>query len=136
VGPNDAELVRVFTARVVGGAAVPDVTFGLNEDVKIFSEAEAGTTVHGTGAQFLNGIVVRDITQNNNIPFTANSTLTGALASAQWPNFDQRFEFTVAQADLAGRENDVCQVIAFLKIGTNNPDSSFAVSQYFMIEAA
>jgi hypothetical protein len=136
VGPNDAELARVFTARIVGGNAVPDVTFGLDEDVKIFSEAEAGTTVHGSGAQFLTGIVVRDITQNNDIPFTANSTLSGALDSANWPNFDQRFEFTVAQADLAGRENDVCQVIAFLKIGTTNPDASFADSAYFIIEAA
>jgi hypothetical protein len=73
--------------------------------------------------------------QNNNIPFAANSTLNGDLAGANWPNFDQRFEFTVAQADLAGRENDVCQVIAFLKIGTNNPDTTFSVSPYFMIEA-
>ena len=136
MGPNDAEVVRVFTARAVGAAFVPDVTFGQNEDIKIFVEAEAGTTIHGSAADFLTGIVVRDITQNDNINFTANSTLTGDLASANWPNFDQKFEFTVAQADLATRENHVCQVIAFLKIGVNNPDTSFALSPLFFVEAA
>jgi hypothetical protein len=131
VGPNDVEVVRVFTARA--GAVVADITFPVNADIKIFVEAEAGTAIHGGGGTFLTGIVVRDITQNNNIPFTANSTVNGNLASAAWPNFDQRFEFTVAAADLAGRENDVCHVIAFLKVGTNNPDTSFAVSPYFML---
>jgi hypothetical protein len=131
MGPNDAELVRIFTARV--GATIADVTFPLNADFKIFAEAEAGSAIHGGGGTFVTGIVVRDITKNNDIPSTANSTVNGNLASAAWPNFDQKFEFTVAAAALAGRENDVCQVIAFLKVGTNNPDTSFATSPYFMI---
>jgi hypothetical protein len=133
MGPNDAEVVRVFTQRA--GATIADVTFPVNADFTVVAEAEAGSALHGSGAQFSTNIVVRDITANTNIPHAPAAGFSGGLASAQWPNFDQTFRYTVASADLAGREDHLCQVLTYLTAGVNNPDTSFAVSNLFLLTA-
>jgi hypothetical protein len=131
LGPNDADLVRVFTQRV--GATIADVTFPVGTDFNVIAEAEAGSALHGAGAQFSTNIVMRDITANNNIPHAPAAGFSGAMASAQWPNLDQRFQYTIASADLAGREDHLCQVITYLTAGVTNPDTSFAESPLFML---
>jgi hypothetical protein len=134
VAANDAELVRVFTRRV--GGAVGDVSFPSNADFQVVVEAEAGSALHGSGAQFLTNIVVRDITDNVNIASAPAVGFSGSMGGADWPNLDATFVFTVAAADLgAAKENDVCQVVAFVKAGVVNPDTTFALSPYFMITA-
>jgi hypothetical protein len=134
VGPNDAELVRVFTT----GDTIGDITFPVGADFKAVVEAEAGSAIFGSGAQFKTNIVVRDISANNDIAFTPAAGFPAAgtptsLNSTSWPNQNQKFEYTVASGGLAGREGHVCQVIAFLTVGVTNPDSSFAVSSLFML---
>lgn len=134
VAANDAELVRVFTRRV--GGAVGDVTFPSNANFEVIVEAEAGSALHGTGAAYLTNIVVRDITDNVNIAANPAVGFSGSMGDARWTNLDTTFTFTVAAAQLgAAKENDVCQVIAFVKAGNVNPDTTFALSAYFMITA-
>lgn len=133
MGPNDVEVVRVFTRRA--GATIADVTFPVSADFNILAEAEAGSALHGTGAQFATNIVVRDITANTNIPHSPATGFSGAMASAAWQNLDQSFQYTVASADLAGRENHLCQVITYLTAGVSNPDTSFSSSSLFMLTA-
>jgi len=131
MGPNDAEVVRVFTQRV--GATIADVSFPVGADFTVVADAEAGSALHGAGAQFSTNIVVRDITANNNIPHAPAAGFSGAMTSAQWPNLDQKFQYTIASADLAGREDHLCQVLTYLTAGVANPDTSFAVSPLFLL---
>jgi hypothetical protein len=69
-----------------------------------------------------------------NIAAAPVAGFSGSMGDANWPNLDATFTFTVAAAALgAAKENDVCQVIAFVKAGVANPDTTFALSPYFMI---
>jgi hypothetical protein len=131
VNPNDTNLARVFTARV--GAVISDSTFAVNQDFVVRVEAEAGSTIHGGGGPFETNLVIRDITANNDVPFAPAAGFSGNLATAAWPNLDQTFEYTVAAAGLAGRENHICQVYAFLRVGVVDANASFAASEFFMI---
>ena len=133
MGPNDAELVRVFTAQV--GGIIADVTFPVNTDFEVRVDAEAGSAIFASGAAFQTNIVLRDITANNDIPFAPAAGFSGTLNSAAFANAAKTFTYAVAAAGLAGRENHLCEARGFLNIGVTNQDSSFAVSPTFLLTA-
>ena len=133
MGPNDTELVRVFTANT--GATIGDVTFPVNADFEVRVDAEAGSAIFASGAAFQTNIVLRDITANNDIPFAPAAGFSGGLNSAAFATAAKTFTYTVAAAGLAGRENHICEARAFLNVGVTNQDSSFALSPTFLLTA-
>jgi hypothetical protein len=128
VGPNDAGVVRVFTKEP--GGMISDETLSVGAGFDIAVEAEAGSAVHGAGTSFSTNVVVRDISANDNIAATPAAGVTGSTATAAWPTQAYTFAFNVAAAALAGRENHICQVLAYLRVGQ---DSSFATSPLFIL---
>ncbi|MEV2196235.1 hypothetical protein AB0I02_35440 [Streptomyces phaeochromogenes] len=132
MGPNDVELVRVFTRRLKG--TIADVTLEATSEFEVVLEAECGTALFGTGGKYKAEIVVRDITANSNIPFTVSGPTNGSFGDATWPQEDQRFVYRVEPAGLQGRGGHLCQVYAYLLVGTRDYDASIAVSPMFLIE--
>jgi len=134
MGPNDTELVRVYTREP--GDTVADLTLPITANGEVVIEAEAGSTIHGTGAQFETNVVVRDLTANSVIATTPAAGFNGQLNTAAWPAFNQQFVFTIPTANLAGRANHCCQVLAFVTVGIGpNQDVSFAESPVFILTA-
>lgn len=131
MSPNDVELVRVYTKEP--GGKISDTTLPVSSDFEVIVEAEAGSAIHSSGAQFLTNILVRDLSANDIIPATPTQPGSGAMSSSAWPELYRAFLHKVNTADLAGRENHVCQVIAFLNVGVTNPDVSFAVSPFSIL---
>ncbi|RMD93736.1 MAG: hypothetical protein D6814_15220 [Calditrichaeota bacterium] len=130
MGPNDAELVRVYTRNP--GGAIADVTFPFNQNIEIVVEAEAGSAIFGSGAGFEVGVVVRDLTDNTIIPTTG--AIADSLSAGAWSTQSTQFTFTISSADLgAAKENHIVEVIAFLRVRVADPDVSFARSPLFMI---
>lgn len=132
MGPNDAEMVRVWT-RDPAVPTIADVTLPVATNFEVVVECEAGTALHGSGAQFSTNIVIRDITANNNIAANPAAGFSGAMATAAWQNYAKQFVYTLPAANLAGRQNHVCQVLAYLQVGVVNPDVSFASSPLLII---
>lgn len=131
MNPNDVDLTRVFVREP--GAIVADSSIPVASGLEIVVEAEAGTTVHGNGTQFLTNIVVRDITANSNIAAIPGPGYAGTMHTSAWPAPDHQFVWNVPPTSLAGSENHVCEVIAFLKAGLANPDVEFATSEPFIL---
>lgn len=130
MGPNDAEVVRVYTREKNG--AIADVTLDSGTDAEVVVEVEAGSTVFGVGAQYSTGLVIKDLANGTNIPFTPPS-VSGTLTAAPWSNQAQSFTYTIAAADLAAHKGSVCQVYGYLLVGVTNFDASFAESPLFLI---
>ena len=145
MGPNSAELIRVFTRQVNG--VVADVTFADNADFEVVVEVEAGEAIFNAGTQYQTGIVLRDKTAADIIQTTPQFSGGGgvpadtagfgpegmSLAGTEWLTQTNLFVYRVAAADLAGRENHICEILAYLRARVRNPDISFAASSYFMI---
>jgi hypothetical protein len=131
MSPNDVELVRVYTKET--GGKISDSTLPVSSGFEVIVEAEAGSAIHSSGAQFLTNILVRDLSANDLIPATPTQASSGAMSSGAWPELYRAFQYKVNTADLTGRENHVCQVISFLNAGVTNPDVSFAVSPLFIM---
>jgi len=109
------------------------ITFPVTSNFEVMVDAEAGSAIHSSGAQFLTGVLVRDLSANTIIPATPVQASSGALKSNAWPEPYRAFRYTIKAADLNNRENHVCQIIAFLNVGVSNQDSSFALSPLFML---
>jgi hypothetical protein len=135
MGPNDVELVRVWTREV--GASVADVTFPHNADFQVVVDVEAGTTIFGGGTKYQTGIYVRDLSNFTAIPAAPvppTVTTQDDMGAASWPNTRHQFVYKVAAADLgAARENHCCEVLAFLRVRVSDPDVTFATSPTFII---
>ena len=130
-GANATEMTRVFTNEV--GEAFADLAFTVNKNFEVTVEAEAGSAILEGGLQFNTNIVVQDVSANNNIPANPAAGVSGQVGGPKWPNSNQKFTYTVNSADLAGRENHLCQVVAWLTIGLKNQDISFSTSPYFVL---
>jgi hypothetical protein len=131
MGPNDVDLARVFVREP--GTTVGDDSIAAARGLEIVVEAEAGSAIHGQGTQFLTNIVVRDLSANNIIPANPTVGFPGTMATAAWLNFDHQFVFEVPAAALAGRQDHLCEVLAFVKAGLVNPDVEFATSYTFIL---
>lgn len=135
--PNDIDLVRVFTRAAGGTTAETALPFNANFEVVV--EAEAGSAILATGAQFAITLVVRDLTSGANfvaapkIGSNSPAISTNAnLSSAAWPLQNRQFEYTVT-APGAAAENHFCEALASVRVGVNNPDVEFASSSLFLM---
>ncbi|QYC38394.1 hypothetical protein Nocox_03830 [Nonomuraea coxensis DSM 45129] len=131
MGPNDAELIQVYTRGL--GKTIADVTFDSSTDFEVVVETEAGTALFGLGGAFTVDIVVRDLTANDNIPYTPGP-IKDTLGKPTWPAEGNSFVFRVRSADLATRKGHLCEVHAYLLVGISNFDSSFGRSRTFLIQ--
>lgn len=135
MGPNDAQLVRVFTREA--GGAVSDTTAASGSDFEIVVEAEAGLALHSYGGQYEIGIVVRDLTTSTSIH---TDTLKDLFGKANWPvgKLAKQFVFTLPATKLTdAMSTHILEVIGYLKVGgvgTLPADVSFEKSPMFIIE--
>ena len=134
---NDFDLVRVFTRKLNGGTAETALPF--DTDFEVVIDAEVGSALLATGAQFAIGLVVRDITTGANFavaPSAGSNTPAVAtnanLSSAAWPLQSVNFVYTVTHPGPAA-ENDFCEALASIRVGVNNPDVEFATSPLFIM---
>ncbi|SEE74075.1 hypothetical protein SAMN05216489_08103 [Streptomyces sp. 3213] len=132
MGPNDVELVRVFTRRPK--SPIADVTFEATGEIEVVLEAECGSTLLGGGGKYQAEIIVRDITANTNIPFKTAGPTKGSFMDANWPQEDQKFVYHVEPSALKGRGGHLCQVYAYLLVGLRNFDADFKTGELFLIE--
>ena len=136
MGPNDVELVRVFTRQPAGATA--DVTFAVNQPFQIIVEAEAGATYMLGGAlvnaTYLVGVTVRDLTDGSIIQVPAPIDASGTIP-ATWTNVQAR-SFTFNVAAQPTKADHCLEVLAFLRVlppATIIPDVSFVTSPLFII---
>jgi hypothetical protein len=133
MGPNDAELVRVFTRAT--GSPISDVTHPANAGFQVVVDAEAGNALHAATTGYTVGVIVRDLADLSLIPateaVTGTNPLAGAMTDASWPAPANQFVFNVALAAIAGKANRPCEVMAWLR--TAGGDVSFATGPRFMI---
>jgi hypothetical protein len=134
MGPNDAQLVRVFTREA--GGAISDETAEKGSALDIVVEAEAGFALHSTGGRYEFGIVVRNLTTSSSIHTDIRSGLFG---DANWPadKLANQFVFTLPAAMVtAALAKNIFEVIAYLMIGgvgPTPPDVSFEKSSMFIV---
>jgi len=132
MGPNDAELVRVWTREV--GGAIGDLTFPYNKPFEVVVDVEAGNAIFGGGTTYQTGVAVRDLSDGTIIAVTSPASVAGNMGDPNWPAPAQQFVFTVPAANLgAGKENHCCEALAFLRARNADVDVSFATSSMFII---
>lgn len=129
MGPNDVELVRVFTRRV--GAQVCEATLSSWDDFEVVLVVEAGSAIFEQGGRYQTDIVVRDLSRNDNIPYEPGP-ITGALGDPPWIKQGRQLVYTVRGADLEGRAGDLGVVYAYLLAGEGDPEAEFASSPFLI----
>jgi hypothetical protein len=138
MGPNDADIIRVYT-RESGGTSANDNTLDPSLNAEVVVDLEAGTAVIGTGAQWQVGIVIKDLVNGTTIPFTLTPTTVvhGNLGTPPWPAGTPAvtFTYTIPAGNLTLHKGSLCKVYAYLLIGINaaNYDASFVESEPFLI---
>ncbi|MEV6170992.1 hypothetical protein AB0L99_22505 [Streptomyces sp. NPDC051954] len=136
MGPNDAQIVRVFSREPKGPIA--DLTLDPTKDAEIVVEAEAGDTLHQTGGKYSVTLVVRDISDGTAIPATVAGApqpneVKGSFTDANWPNLAAGFDFVISSATLQNHRGHLAQAYGSVLYGTGKPGVTFAVSQPFQI---
>jgi hypothetical protein len=135
MGPNDADIIRVYTREATGEIA--DNTLDPNVDAQVVVELESGSAVTFSGAQWQLGIVVKDLVNDGIIPFQLSPTtqVTGNLGTPNWPTQSEQFVYTLQAGDLVLHKGNLCQIYAYLLIGVNaaNYDASFVESEPFLV---
>lgn len=129
MGPNNAELVRVFTRQT--GGVIADMTFPSNIAFEAIIDCEAGAAIHDTGARYEIKINVVDFSAMRSVAKSA-IVATGSLGDIGWPNQAQQFVFPIL-APGALNEGHICKIFASLKVGVANPYASLAESPLFLI---
>lgn len=135
MGPNKAEIIRVYTREATGEIA--DNTLDPSANAVVVVDLEAGSTIFGTGAKWQLGIFVKDLVAGSLVPFTLTPTtaVDGNLSAAPWTSQSERFHYTIPAASLALHKGNLCQIYAYLLIGTTaaNFDASFVRSEPFLV---
>ena len=134
MGPNDAQIIRVYTREK--GAVIADVTLDSGADAEVVVDVEAGSAAIGSGAQWQLGLVVKDLVNGTTIAFTNTPpAVNGNLGTAPWSTQAETFAYTVPSANLTGSKGDLCKVYAYLLIGNGltEYDASFAESPSFLV---
>jgi hypothetical protein len=129
VGPNNAELVRVFTREA--GAIIADVFFPYNTAFEAIIECKAGTAIHALGARYEVRIDVIDFSAMASI-VSSVIVADGFMEDVGWPNHAHQFVFPIA-APGAAKEGHIWKIFASLKVGVVNPYASLAESELFLI---
>jgi hypothetical protein len=135
MGPNDVELVRVWTREP--SDTIQDVTISTAGNGVVIVEAEAGTTMFTGGGAYKVDIVVRNLSKMSTIGANPNppGSNAGTFGDPNWPAQDHQFRFDIPQVNILPLINDVCQVVAYLTVGAPGPnqDVSFAESPLFIL---
>ncbi|WP_320783382.1 hypothetical protein [Streptomyces sp. CRN 30] len=136
MGPNDAQIVRVFSREPKGPIA--DVTLDPTKDAEIVLEAEAGATLHQNAGKYRVSLVVRDLSDGTGIPAFVTGVATagevqGSFTDANWPNLAASFPFVVSSATLQNHRGHMAQAWGSVLYGTNQPGATFAVGDPFQI---
>jgi len=63
MGPNDVEIVRVYTR--LAARDIADCTFATDEKCEVVVEAEAGNAIWAMGVPYWIGLSIRDLTDNS-----------------------------------------------------------------------
>ncbi|MER5751690.1 hypothetical protein [Streptomyces sp. NPDC002088] len=136
MGPNDAQIVRVFSREPKGPIA--DFTLDPKTDAEIVLEAEAGGTLHQNAGKYIVTLILRDLNDLTAIPArvlnaaTANE-VAGNFTDANWPNLPASFVFVIDRAELDARKGHMVQAHGSVLYGTSDPGVTFAVSPQFQI---
>ncbi|MDX6348084.1 MAG: hypothetical protein QOF84_2874 [Streptomyces sp.] len=137
MGPNDAQIVRVFSREPKGSIA--DVTLDSHTDAEIVIDAEAGGTLHQNQGAYCVTLVVRDLTDGSIIPAkvqgaTKAGEVEGHFADQHWMNPAANFSFTVSKAELAKRKGHLAEAYGAVSYGSQTPGATLALSQPFLIQ--
>ncbi|WP_460068705.1 hypothetical protein [Streptomyces sp. YKOK-I1] len=131
MGPNDAQIVRVFSRRVDGSIA--DVTLSPGSDAEIQLEAEAGSALFGTQGAYTVTLVVRDISDGTVIPTVGPSVLKGHFQETDWSKLDAVFTFVLDKGVLDAHKGHLARAYGSVVYGSGLGGGTFAVSPYFQI---
>src|SRR5882672_5804492 len=133
MGPNDVQIIRVYTREK--GAVIADFTIDSGKDAEVVVEAEAGLAALGNGSPWQLGIVIKDLVNGSVIAFTSPPPVNGTLGVAPWATQDTTIAYTVPSANLTGSKGDLCQVYAYLLVGNGLTPyyASFAESPVFLV---
>jgi hypothetical protein len=136
MGPNDAQIVRVFSRQLKGGIA--DFTLDPDQDGDVVLEAEAGDTLWDGGGDYLVTLAIRDLSDGTGIPAQVANTskageVKGRFQDPNWAGLPTSFEFVMSSADLKAHRGHLVQAYGSVVYGNKKPGSTFAVSQPFQI---
>src|SRR5436305_10988214 len=92
MGPNNAELVRVFTRQT--DALIADITFPSHLAFEAVIDCEAGGAIHYAGARYEIKIIMIDFSAMRSIVKSA-IVAAGSLGDADWPKQAQQFVFPI-----------------------------------------
>jgi hypothetical protein len=135
MGPNEADIIRVYTKAA--GSTIADVTLDSAVNAEVVVDVEAGGAVFFSGAQWHLGIEVVDLVAGGVIAVTLTPTaaMSGSLNSAPWAAQAETFAYTIPAANLGPHKGHLCRVYAYLLIGTTaaSYDATFVESPLFLI---
>ena len=134
MGPNSAAIIRVYTREATGDISDNTLDPGANANVVV--DLEAGSATLG-GLQWHIGIVVKDLVTGTDIPVTVppGAAINGNLGTPPWTTQSKTFTYDILAANLTAHKGNLCQVYAYLLVGTNagNYDASFVESGPFLV---
>ncbi|MCD7443940.1 hypothetical protein K4B79_37745 [Streptomyces lincolnensis] len=133
MGPNDAQIVRVFSREP--GAAIADTTLNPQKDGEIVLEAEAGRTLHAQQGAYRVTLVVRDVSDGSVIPVVGSGEVKGQFEQngQGWEKPSQPFTFTLSSNVLSQHAGHLAQAYGSVLYTSTEPGATFAVSPMFMI---
>ncbi|MFJ9712298.1 hypothetical protein [Streptomyces sp. NPDC101234] len=138
MGPNDAQIVRIFSREEKG--LIADFTLKANGNAEIVVEAEAGHTLHGLGGDYLVTLVIRDLSDGTLIPATVQTVTTpnkvvGRFRDSNWQHLAATFAFLVPATELSGRREHLLQAYGSVVYGNDDESgATLATSPLFMIQ--
>ena len=131
MGPNDAQLVRIFPRKM--GAITAGIAFPYNSALEFVIECEAGVAIYGLGAKYEIRIDIVDFSAMAPIVQSA-IVVAGFFGDVDWPSPAHQFVFPIAPPE-AANEHHIWKAFASLKIGVANPHTTLAESHLFLITA-
>jgi hypothetical protein len=137
MGPNDAQIVRIFSREEKGQIA--DFTLDPGKNAEIVLEAEAGDTLHDQGGNYLITLVVRDLSDGTLIPATVQTVttpnkVTGNFGDQNWQHLGVQFSFLVSATELSHRKGHLVEAYGSVVYGHHKPGATTATSPLFMIQ--
>ncbi|MEV6105116.1 hypothetical protein AB0M28_10425 [Streptomyces sp. NPDC051940] len=136
MGPNDAQIVRVFSREPT--APIADCTLDPTKPGEVVLEAEAGQILHDGGGKYWVTLVVRDLSDGSAIPATTAGApqpgeVAGNFSDGNWPKPAAQFRFVISSADLQNHAGHILQAYGSVVYGQQYPGATLAVSPPFQI---
>lgn len=135
MNPNDAELVRIYTASLSGFPDQTPITGTTpNTDVqfKVIVEGEAGEVLGQSGQPYDLTIQALDITNGTNPGASFTQAAPGAFMAPNWPNYKNEFTVTILAADVPAINGHLLRYYAVLT--SANQIDSFVESPLFLLQ--